>query len=112
MEVSMDNQERKKERAKKQLDKIKGFYNHLGVYIIINTLLQIFYTGAFGSGDWNMYTPFWARLITPVSWGIGLTIHGIVVFYGHKIRKPWKEWEDRKIKKIMEEEEEREANWK
>lgn len=99
----------KLERVQKHVEAIKGFYNHVTVYIIINIVLFILKEKfvvtllskkAIGDPqilnwiDWNLYG-------TPVIWGIGLVIHWLVVF---KFSNGFlKKWEERKIKKYMQE---------
>lgn len=99
----------KLEKAEKRVKSIKGFYNHLVVYIMVNTLLLIFkgkflFTllseEAIGNPnflkwiDWNIYG-------TPILWGIGLLIHAICVF-GFKPQF-FKDWEERQLEKYMKE---------
>ena len=104
--------ESKLDRAKKQVKDIKGWYNHLTVYIIINILMQLFYSGAFGAEEFTLYVPFWARFMTPFFWGLGLAGHGIHVFRGRFIKNLFKSWEEKKIKKILEDEERDAVKWK
>lgn len=98
------------ERAQKRLKDIKGFYGHLAAYIIVN-LIVMFTRGKFlilqGDNsslenieflnwiDWNTYG-------TPIIWGAFLAIHAIRTFG----KNPFlgKRWEDRQIKKYMEQE--------
>ena len=97
----------KLDRAKKQVAAIKGFYNHLVVYLVINLALIIFKETvvvtilskkAIGNPDflnwidWNVYG-------TPILWGIGLAIHGLVVFGSRP--KFIRNWEERKIQEYM-----------
>lgn len=101
----------KREKAKKRVEEIKGFYNHLKVYIIINVLLILikgdflsFITGKTENADPGFL--YWLDLnviLTPILWGIGLLIHGIVV-YRNKFRF-LKKWEERQIQKFLEEDE-------
>lgn len=106
----MGNSEQSKyDRAKKRVDAIKGFYKHARAYIIVNLILLILRTNvlSFIRGgdldtldfqnwlDWNTY-------LTPILWGIGLALHGIYVFQG-KINFI-KNWEERKLKELMDEE--------
>jgi len=98
------------ERARKRVDDIKGFYRHLTVYLVVNTVLLLvkddlsFYlvsNSAFEDSNflswinWNVYG-------TPILWGIGLVFHGISVFG----KNPFlgKAWEEKQIRKIMEKE--------
>lgn len=97
MEVIMDtnNTEYEKyQRAKKQVEQIKGFYSHLATYILVMAVLIFI----------NLkYTPqylwfFW----TLFSWGIGLFFHAMKAFNYFPLLN--KDWEERKIKQYMEEE--------
>lgn len=99
----------KLERAKKRVKELKDFYGHVRGYIIINLgmILAVkwmlnYLTDendevARGILQWMDYN----ALLTPVLWGVGLLIHGIVV-YRHKFNF-LKKWEERQIKKIIEE---------
>ncbi len=108
MEVNpptMDHFDKDKyERAKKQMEDIKGFYTHLVVYLIINISLFFVNLGLFSKGWMGLEYPGWAIFTTPFFWGIGLLAHGLYVFQ-YKFRF-FKEWEERKIQEYMEEEEE------
>lgn len=96
----------KLQRAKKQIADEKGWYSHLFIYLVINTLLQLFYFGLFDDGSVTGYMPWWVHFTTPFFWGIGLLGHWIKVFKKVRSLKFYKEWEARKIKQFMEEEEE------
>ncbi|GGG04033.1 histidine kinase [Dokdonia pacifica] len=96
----------KLQRAKKQIADEKGWYSHLFIYLVINTLLQLFYFGLFDDGSITGYMPWWVHFTTPFFWGIGLLGHWIKVFKKVSSLKFYKEWEARKIKQFMEEEEE------
>ena len=88
----------KLKNAKKKVKDIKGFYSHLTIFILVNILILAGNTNffrEFGGDYW-----FWRYLITPVFWGVGLLIHGLVVFvpsFGFV-----KKWEERKMKELME----------
>ncbi|MFC4632588.1 2TM domain-containing protein [Dokdonia ponticola] len=96
----------KYERAKKQVENEKGWYTHLFVYIVVNICLQLFYFGFFDDGRITGYMPWWVHFTTPFFWGIGLLGHWLKVFKKVRSLKFYKEWEARKIKEFMEEEEE------
>ncbi len=98
--------EKKYERAKKQVENEKAWYTHLFAYIVFCTIEQLFYAGVFDDGMFTSYIPFWTRLITPTLWGIGLFLHWLYVFKGFRFNFFYKKWEARKIKEYMEEEEE------
>ena len=82
------------QKAKKRVKEIKGFYANLVSYVLVISFLTFI----------NLkYTPehlwfFWPML----GWGVGLLFHAfgvfkIVPFFGS-------DWEERKIKELMEEE--------
>lgn len=75
-------------RAKKRVDEIKGFYGGLIAYcVVIPFLIFINYRTS-----WE-YQWFWFPMF---GWGLGVVIHAFTVFgYGS-------DWEDRKIREIME----------
>ena len=113
----MENQQLSRlDIAKKKVEKIKGFYNHLAIYIIVNIalfLLQgkmtfiLLSKRVFGSPefleliDWDVFG-------TPIIWGVILLIQAVNVFgneffFGRK-------WEERQIKKYMEQDKQAEKN--
>lgn len=93
--------------AKKKVKQIKGFYNHLMVYLIVNIAVFLFQgkmtfillsKRVFGSPEF-LETINWDVFGTPVVWGIILIIHaknvfGNGFFFGRK-------WEERQIKRYM-----------
>lgn len=95
----------KYERAKKSVESKKGWYSHLLAYIFFITLEQLFYAGVFDEGRFTAYIPFWARCITPTIWGIAIILHWLYVFKGVRYSIFNKNWENRKIKTFMEQEE-------
>ena len=70
---SQMSEEKIYEEARKRVEEKKGFFIHLAVYIIINTLLVFIWlmTGA-GFPPWFIY-PL-------LGWGIGLLFHFLGVF--------------------------------
>jgi fatty acid desaturase len=80
----------RRERAKRRVAAIKGFYIHLFVFVLVVAGLAVinFLTG----GPWWV---LWALF----GWGIGVLAHGIAVM-GHG-SKSVANWEDRKIKQYM-----------
>lgn len=89
----------KYENALKRVKKIKGFYSHLLVYIIINILIIISNVQNLDQGE----TIFQFKIFfTAFAWGIGLVAHGLSVFgasifFGSN-------WEQKKINELMEKE--------
>ncbi|EAR12067.1 hypothetical protein PI23P_12057 [Polaribacter irgensii 23-P] len=91
-------------QAKKQVDKIKGFYIHFAVYAAVNVFLSgIIIFGLTNNSD-NEYNFVQAMshfgvYSTWLFWGIGLFFHwlgvfGSNVFFG-------KNWEKKQIEKYM-----------
>lgn len=86
------------DRAKKRVNKIKGFYSHVLVYVVINIMIVIIKIQDLEPGEsYFQYKNFFTLFF----WGIGLAIHGLSVFLTDFILG--KNWEERKIKKFMEE---------
>jgi len=81
------------QKAKERVEEIKGFYIHLITYILVNAVLVVV----------NLLTsPEYYWFIWPLmGWGVGLVIHAISVFGGLL----GKSWEERKIKEIMDKDE-------
>lgn len=97
--------------AYKKVKRIKGFYSHLKVYIIVNAFIIISslsrgYIGNHfevrGFNNWEIYS-------TAFYWGIALLIHAISVF-GSDIFFS-KDWEQKKIQKYMEKEAQNKNKW-
>jgi hypothetical protein len=91
----------KYQQALKRVKRIKGFYSHLVVYVVINVLLLIVNYKSSSEG-WR-----WEMFITPFFWGIGVLAHALSVFLPTILMG--KDWEERKIKELMEKE--RQNKW-
>ncbi|MDL2142985.1 MULTISPECIES: 2TM domain-containing protein [Flavobacterium] len=90
--------------AYRKVKKIKGFYTHLKVYLIVNAIIIVsnlnrdyFSHSVYENGllDWRTYS-------TAICWGVALVIHAFTVF-GPDIFFS-NEWEQKKIQKYMERE--------
>ncbi len=101
-------------KAKKRVEKEKGFYGHFTVYIVINIAIIIIHRLVYLNLDTiNPNHDFiqwlnWNLIITPVLWGIGLVFHGVCVFKKNLSFFKWfkhsvfsKEWEENKIKELI-----------
>ncbi len=86
------------ERARAEVKKIKGFYSHLLVYVIINLMIVVINIQDLEPGE--SYFQF-KNFFTLLFWGFGLLAHGLSVFLPNWILG--KNWEARKIKEYMEE---------
>ena len=87
----------KYEKALQRVKKIKGFYTHLVVYLVINLMLVIVNVQNLDKGE--SYFQF-KNFQTAFFWGIGLLAHGLSVFLPNMILG--NNWEERKIKELME----------
>ena len=95
-------------RAKKRVKDIKGFYIHLVVYIAVNIFISgIIIYGLTTSGDtFSEALTNFGTYSTWLFWGIGMFFHWLGVF-GFKSLGFGKDWEERKIKEMMEKEDQR-----
>ena len=104
-----DRTEDKYERAKKKVKAIKGFHGHLWVYILVNVLLLLLRADILSvvtGREVKIYAEEWIHwniLSSWFLWGIAVLIHGLYV-YRHKFGFI-KTWEERKIKELMDKEE-------
>jgi hypothetical protein len=87
-------------KASKHVKEIKGFYIHLLCYVLIISLLVYL----------NLkYSPEHLWFIYPMAgWGLGLIGHAIGVFGTNTLFS--KNWEERKIKEFIEEEQRKNTN--
>ena len=84
--------ELKYERAKEHIEKLKGFYVHLAIYLI---MVPVFIFLNFRS------TGFPWAIFPIVGWGFGITGHAMETFNYHPFLG--KNWEERKLKQFMDE---------
>lgn len=89
-------------RAKKKLDKLRGFYWHLLWYIIVNVFLLI--SIAYGLDEGEQFWSF-GHFFTPFFWGIGLFFHFLGVFNQNLLFG--KQWEDKKIQEFLDKDKQR-----
>lgn len=82
--------------AESRVKKLKGFYTHLIVYLLINTFI-IYINYGYSKGNVSLFE--FKTFSTAIFWGIGLLAHGFNVFLIDFLFG--KEWEERKIKEIM-----------
>lgn len=90
-----ENREHKYLRAKERVEKLRKFYGNLTSYVLVISLLAGI---NYWTNDWNYMWFLWAAF----GWGIGLTFHAISVFDLNPFFG--REWEERKIKEFMKEE--------
>lgn len=87
----------KYQEAAKRVKKIKGFYSHLLVYIVINLAILI---ATYANNDASENFWRWQTFNTVFFWGIGLLAHGFSVFVPSFMMG--KDWEEKKINELME----------
>jgi hypothetical protein len=89
LQSTPSDQDARLERAKKQVAAIKGFYIHLGVFVlVIAGLLAI---NAADGGPW------WVQWVF-LGWGIGVVAHALAVF--GRAPRAVADWEERKAKQL------------
>ncbi len=98
MENSLEN-DNKYQEALKRVKKIKGFYIHASVYVVINIMIFIANIQHLDPGEGYFQ---WKNFATAISWGVGLLAHGLAIFMPLWILG--NNWEERKIKELMEKE--------
>lgn len=81
---------KKYDRAKKQVEELKGFYIHFAIYLIMVPVF-IYLNVISTSFPWAMFPIF--------GWGVGVAGHAMEVFNYNPILG--KNWEERKIREIM-----------
>ena len=107
----------KYQRAQKKVAEIKGFYNHLAVYIVVTVVLYflrdkmtfiLLSKRVFGSPE-LLERINWDVFGTPIVWGIALVFHALIVF-GNNILFG-KQWEAKKMRQFLDEAK-NEKQWK
>lgn len=97
-DTTENNQENAYFKAKQRVKEIKEFYGNLISYSVVIPFLIFVNYYTYWEFQW-----FWFPLF---GWGIGLTIHGFSVFgYGSN-------WEERKIRELMEKDQPQTNSWK
>ncbi|MDH6251631.1 hypothetical protein M2347_001358 [Chryseobacterium sp. H1D6B] len=93
---SFDENDIRYQQAKKQVEKLRGFYGHLFSYVVVNIVIAYFnYTNLKPGESYFQFKNFF----TAVFWGIGLLAHAVIVFFPQI--SFFKQWEERKIKELM-----------
>ncbi|CEN46220.1 conserved hypothetical protein [Capnocytophaga canis] len=82
-------------KAEKRVKKLKKFYHHLATYVVVNAFLIGLNLYQTPNNLWCLWVIF--------GWGIGLISHAFKVFAPDIFLS--KNWEERKIKELMEKEE-------
>lgn len=103
----MNNEEQVKyELAAKRVKRIKSFYTHLVVYLVVNIMIFLLNIQNLDKGE--SYFQF-KNFQTLFFWGIGLASHGFSVFGLDSILG--NNWEEKKIKELMDKEKTDQQKW-
>lgn len=100
----MENLEQQKryERAKERVEELKKFYGNLTSYVVIISFLA----GVnYYLNEWRNPWFLWAAL----GWGIGVAFHAVKAYRINPMFD--KDWEERKIRKYMNEEDQNKQLW-
>ena len=96
--MDQEQQQQRYERARTRVKALKGFYIHATVFVLVN--IALFALNVLVGGVWWFYWPL-------LGWGIGLGVHALAVF-GFGGGGPWgRDWEERKIREMMDKEQRR-----
>ena len=98
-------QEQKYIKARKRVKEIKGFYIHLTVYILVNIFISgVIIFGLTRDEDNSIADAIsnFGVYSTWIFWGIGMFFHWLGVF-GFRSLGFGKDWEEKKIKEMMDE---------
>jgi signal transduction histidine kinase len=79
------------EEARRNVRALRGFYIHLTLYVVVNTILVLWNVFGASHRPWSG-----APLL---GWGLGLTAHGVLVW--SRVGLLGRRWEERKIAEYM-----------
>jgi len=94
------------ERAQKRVRQISGFYKHLIIYIIINSVNLIIQGINLEKGEQFLSFGMFSMAFF---WGVGLAIHALSTFGPGLVLG--NDWEERKIKEFMDKEKRQGQKW-
>ena len=103
MELMEYNNLEKKEKAKKRVEELKGFYIHFMVYLLVNIMISlVIVVSHMQEGD-SFFDAIWdfATVSTWLFWGIGVFFHALKVFSFSPFFN--KDWEERQIQRYIDE---------
>ena len=91
-------------RARKKVETLKGFYGHLVVYVLVNSVIILLLANVFSSKEVDFADL--GNYATAFFWGFGLVSHALYVFFVLNVKNNFlKRWEEKKIKEFLEEDE-------
>jgi hypothetical protein len=89
----MNKEDAKYRNALERVRRIRGFYVHLGIYALVNSLLFLINIVTTPGVLW-FYWPLFG-------WGLGVALHALIVFGLGSVFGP--DWEEKKMKEFMDE---------
>ena len=104
--VPSNEEEDRYYQAYKRVKKIKSFYTHAIVYVVINLMIVVANVQDLEPGESYFQ---WHNFFTAFFWGLGLLAHGLSVFLPNFILGNY--WEEKKIKELMEKEKNNQNKW-
>ncbi|MEE6127036.1 2TM domain-containing protein [Chryseobacterium arthrosphaerae] len=96
---TFDEDDIRYQRAKRQVERLRGFYVHLFIYILVNLMIVYYNYSHLKPGE--SYFQF-KNFFTATFWGIGIVAHAAVVFLSRS--DYLRNWEEKKIRELMEKE--------
>ena len=92
-------------RAKQKVDRLRGFYTHIAAYIFVSITLLVVWIirDQIQNDSFSAVMNDYVLMFIWIGWGIGLLVHIVAIFVLPLLLG--KNWKERKIRKIMEEEE-------
>ena len=103
-----ESEDKRRARAKKRVEEIKGFFGHLTAYVIVNLIIigrHLYHNHSEGEALFQL-----PMLLTPFFWGIGLAFHYMNTFKVNPFFS--KDWEERKLQEFIKEDEEEARKFK
>ena len=96
-----NNQNNKRQRAKKKIAELKGFYIHLTVFILVNIMvITASVLGRMANNESFIDAFFnFGTFSTFIFWGLGVLFHAAKVFTYNPFFN--RDWEERQIQKYM-----------
>lgn len=91
------NPDARYELAYKRVKRIKGFYIHAFVYVLVNAFIIVSSFNRSLLGNEVFFR--WETFSTALFWGIGLLAHGLSVFGRNLFFSA--DWEEKKIQEFM-----------
>jgi hypothetical protein len=98
-EMTTPEERERYQRARRRVRELRGFYLHATVFVAINVLLHVINFATASGGYWAFWPLF--------GWGIGLVVHGLVTYRYRWMPFLGRDWEERRIKELMDKERER-----